>query len=167
MDWISGPPALEPNARVRAEQLVTALTAMGPTYIKVGQVLSIRADLLPPAYITALTGLQDRVPAFSTDLAQEIMAEEWQVRGDGGVDDLFMPLSPTPVAAASLGQVYRGVLRDGEQEVAIKVQRPEMAATIALDLLLIRAAASALKTLRNLNTDLVGLVDDWGRGFVN
>lgn len=61
---------------VRAEQLVSALTAMGPTYIKVGQALSIRADLLPPAYITALTGLQDRVPAFESATARQIMRDE-------------------------------------------------------------------------------------------
>ena len=106
-DWLRGPATLEANARVRAEQLVTALTAMGPTYIKVGQALSIRADLLPPAYITALTGLQDRVPAFESDLAKAIMADEWQLR-DGSaaaVNDLFTSISEPPLAAASLGEM--------------------------------------------------------------
>ena len=169
IDWLRGPATLKANARVRAEQLVSALTAMGPTYIKVGQALSIRADLLPPEYITALTGLQDRVPAFDSETAKGIMAEEWQLR-DGSaaaVRDLFSVRTEVPVAAASLGQVYRGTLRDGNIDVAIKVQRPEMEGTISLDLIIIRSAAAAVKKLQSMNSDLVGLVDDWGRGFVD
>ena len=83
------------------------------------------------------------------------------------VDDLFSSLSAEPVASASLGQVYRGTLRDGGQEVAIKVQRPDLLERISLDLLLLRTGAARLKEARGLNSDLVGLVDDWGRGFVD
>eukprot|EP00900_Chrysochromulina_parva_P002813 jgi/Chrpa1/12532/Chrysochromulina_OHIO_Genome00021754-RA len=171
IDWLRGPETLKLNARVRAEQLVTALTAMGPTFIKVGQALSIRADLLPPAYITALTGLQDRVPAFPSAQARATMATEWGLREASQVDALFERLSAEPVAAASLGQVYKGTLRaQGDQpaiEVAVKVQRPDMAERIAVDLVLLRALAGLTKRARNMNSDLVGLVDDWGRGFVD
>ena len=167
VDYLRGPATLEANARVRAEQLVSALTAMGPTYIKVGQALSIRADLISPPYIAALTGLQDRVPAFPTEEAKAILAAEWGLRDASAVDGLFSSLSAQPVAAASLGQVYKGTLRDGGREVAIKVQRPGVEGGISLDLLLIRSLARAFKALNNLNSDLVGLVDDWGRGFVD
>ena len=167
LDYLRGPEALRTNARVRAEQLVTALTAMGPTYIKVGQALSIRADLLSPPYIAALTGLQDRVPSFPTDEARAILVREWGLRDASKIDDLFVTLSPEPVAAASLGQVYRGTLKAGGREVAIKVQRPGVEGGIALDLLLIRALMTSFKRLTGANTDLIGLVDDWGRGFVD
>ena len=172
LDYLRGPEALKMNARVRAEQLVTALTEMGPTYIKVGQALSIRADLLSPPYIAALTGLQDRVPAFPSEEAKRIMATEWGLADASKVDALFSTLSAEPVAAASLGQVYKGTLRaaaDGAPglEVAVKVQRPAMAERIAVDLVLLRLLAAAVKRAQNLNSDLVGLVDDWGLGFVD
>ena len=83
------------------------------------------------------------------------------------VDNLFSSLSAEPVAAASLGQVYRGTLREDGREVAIKVQRPDLLGRISLDLLLLRSGAARLKEAQGLNSDLVGLVDDWGRGFVD
>ncbi|KAL1524793.1 hypothetical protein AB1Y20_019674 [Prymnesium parvum] len=159
-DYVRGESAAKAR---RAEQLVALLTELGPTFIKVGQALSIRADLIPAAYVAALGGLQDRVPPFSSEEARRIMAEEWR-RDIGG---LFASLSEEPVAAASLGQVYRGVLKKGGVQVAVKVQRPDTLDRISLDLLLLRAMAARLKEWRNLNSDLVGLVDDWGRGFVD
>lgn len=99
------------------------------------------------------------------------MATEWGLREASQVDALFERLSAEPVAAASLGQVYKGTLRaQGDQpaiEVAVKVQRPDMAERIAVDLVLLRALAGLTKRARNMNSDLVGLVDDWGRGFVD
>ena len=136
---------------------------------QVGQALSIRADLLSPPYIAALTGLQDRVPPFSNDEARAILAREWGLPNSAAVDSLFgsSGLSSEPVAAASLGQVYRGVLKEGGREVAVKVQRPGVEDGIALDLLLIRAIMATFKRVSGANTDLIGLVDDWGRGFVD
>ena len=144
-----------------------------------GQALSIRADLLPPAYIDALTGLQDRVPAFDSAEAKSIIALEWGLDDASKVDSLFQTISAEPVAAASLGQVYKGTLRkdassaaddngDAEPyEVAVKVQRPQMAERIAIDLVLLRQLAALARRLQKLNTDLVGVVDDWGLGFVD
>uniref|UniRef100_A0A7S4F554 Protein kinase domain-containing protein n=1 Tax=Chrysotila carterae TaxID=13221 RepID=A0A7S4F554_CHRCT len=167
VDWLRGEETLRANMRARAEQLVEALNELGPTCIKVGQALSIRADLIPLPYIEALAGLQDNVPAFPNVQARQLIAEELQLSDStGGVDRLFRSLSSTPVAAASLGQVYRGVLKDG-REVAVKVQRPDVLEPISLDLYLLRSLAKPFKESRNLNTDIVGLVDDWGRGFVD
>lgn len=164
---------LEKNERQRASELVVLLTRCGATFIKIGQALSIRADLLRPAYIEALSQLQDRVPAFSNEAAFAIIRAELKLPPVGAADagqvpSVFSALSPEPVAAASLGQVYRGTVRATGQEVAVKVQRPGVLETIALDMYLIRQAAALAKRLNPwINTDLVGAVDEWGLGFVD
>ena len=139
------------------------LATLGPTFIKIGQSLSIRTDLLSPAYIRGLETLQDQVPAFDTDVAREILAEEWGCPVESVID----MLPPKPVAAASLGQVYRATLKSTGQDVAIKVQRPQITEQIALDMHLLREAAPILKRTFNLNSDTVGTVDAWGKGFVD
>lgn len=151
--------------KIRSNQACDLLTSLGPTFIKVGQSLSIRTDLLRPAYIEALTKLQDKVPSFSTVVSREIIAKELQT----SVDDIFVeglgPSSST-IAAASLGQVFKAKLKNGEY-VAVKVQRPSIIENVALDMHLLREAAPILKNLFNLNSDLAGIVDNWGRGFVD
>lgn len=102
-----------------AARLADDLEAMGPTFIKLGQLLSSRVDLLEPVYIEALARLQDDVAPFSFAQVEEIIAEELQVR----LSNLFATFDSTPLAAASLGQVHRATLRDG-REVVVKVQRP-------------------------------------------
>ena len=87
-----------------------------------GQSLSIRTDLLSPAYVRGLKSLQDQVPSFPTVEAREILEEEL----GKPVDEIFSEFSEEPVAAASLGQVYRARLRGDGREVAIKVQRPDI-----------------------------------------
>ena len=124
--------------------------------------MSIRTDILSPAYVRGLTSLQDNVPAFDTTIAKQILEEEW----GQSVDQVLSYMSPTPVAAASLGQVYKGTLMDGT-EVAIKVQRPKIMNQIALDMHLLREFAPIAKRTFNLNTDTVGTVDAWGSGFVD
>eukprot|EP00913_Durusdinium_trenchii_P004632 g4301.t1 len=156
----------EANSRARAQELVQILTDLGPTFIKIGQALSIRADLLSPAYLEALTELQDRVPPFPTDKADEIIESEL----GRPVGEIFEEISPAPIASASLGQVYRAKLREGP-EVAVKVQRPGMEEVVALDLFLLKLGAGPLRAFLNLtraglNTDIPGLVDEWGKGFV-
>jgi predicted unusual protein kinase regulating ubiquinone biosynthesis (AarF/ABC1/UbiB family) len=148
----------------------------------VGQSLSIRSDLLSPAYIRGLASLQDQVPAFDSKLAQRIIEEEWGV--DSIADVLVEKELPSrPVAAASLGQVYKVTLKgkdvddndqsstnqqqQKQQQVAIKVQRPAITTQIALDMHLLREVAPILKRVFNLNSDTVGTVDAWGKGFVD
>jgi hypothetical protein len=152
------------NEFQRGEQLAVLLSRLGPTFIKVGQSLSIRTDLLSPAYVRGLASLQDQVPAFDTAIAKQILEEEWQ----RPVSDVIVgELTSQPIAAASLGQVYKATLKSTGLDVAIKVQRPNINEQIALDMHLLREAAPVLKRLFNLNSDTVGTVDAWGTGFVD
>ncbi len=112
-----------------AEELATDLEKMGPTFVKLGQMLSTRADLLPLAYLEPLTRLQDRVEPFSYDEARGIVELELGVR----VSKAFSHFEEQPMAAASLGQVHRASLRDG-RSVAVKVQRPGVRDQVKNDL---------------------------------
>lgn len=153
---------LDENANVRAVELAQLLTKLGPSFIKIGQSLSIRTDLLSPAYVRGLQTLQDQCPPFNSNVAKQMMEEEWGVP----IDSVLSDISDEPVAAASLGQVYKATMKDGT-EVAIKVQRPNIMNQIALDMHLLREIAPLVKRAFNLNTDLVGTVDAWGAGFVD
>lgn len=113
----------------RAESFATALEAMGPTYIKMGQLLSTRFDLLPPAYTAALTRLQDGIEPFAFEDVERIIEEELGTP----IRHLFASFDPTPLAAASLGQVHRAVTRNG-REVVVKIQRPDVRETIEGDM---------------------------------
>jgi predicted unusual protein kinase regulating ubiquinone biosynthesis (AarF/ABC1/UbiB family) len=120
--------APKPGEEALPDQLADDLEAMGPTYVKLGQVLSGRPDLLPPSYLSALTRLQDRVKPFSFAEVEQIVEEDLKVR----ISKAFSSFDPNPMAAASLGQVHQAALRDG-REVVVKVQRPGIAKQIADD----------------------------------
>jgi ubiquinone biosynthesis protein len=113
----------------KAEELTDDLERMGPTYIKLAQVLSTRSDLIPPPYARALSRLQDSVEAFSFAEVERIVTEELGVR----LSRAFSSFDSTPLASASLGQVHRAVLRDG-REVVVKIQRPGIKERIAEDM---------------------------------
>ncbi|HEY0729174.1 MAG TPA: AarF/UbiB family protein, partial [Pyrinomonadaceae bacterium] len=113
----------------QAVWLRQSLIDLGPTFIKIGQALGTRADLLPLEYVKELATLQDQVPAFPTDEAfARIEAELGRP-----LHEAFPEIDSEPIAAASLGQVYRARLATGE-EVAVKVQRPNLDATISIDI---------------------------------
>ena len=112
-----------------AAQLADDLERLGPTYIKLGQLLSTRSDFLPPAYMEALQRLQDKIEPFSFAEVEEIVTSELGVR----LSKAFAEFDPEPIAAASLGQVHRAVLRNGRC-VAVKIQRPNIREQIATDI---------------------------------
>ncbi|MGZ4501807.1 MAG: ABC1 kinase family protein [Nocardioidaceae bacterium] len=112
-----------------AARLADELEAMGPTFVKLGQLLSSRVDLLAPAYIEALARLQDSVQPYPFEQVEEIVSSELEVR----LSRVFPTFERTPLAAASLGQVHRATLRDG-REVVVKVQRPGIRAQVLEDM---------------------------------
>lgn len=120
---------LPEGSDARAQAFADDLEKMGPTYIKMGQLLSTRFDLLPPSYTDALTRLQDTVEPFPFDEVREIVEGELGTR----IKDAFAFFDEEPLAAASLGQVHRATTRSG-RDVVVKVQRPDVRATIRGDM---------------------------------
>ncbi len=126
-------------------QLARDLEALGPTFIKLGQLLSTRPDLLPQPYLDALSRLQDEVEPFPYEAVQEIILEELGMR----ISQAFRSFEPEPIAAASLGQVHRAKLCNG-RVVAVKVQRPGIRQMILEDL----EAFNEIATLIDQHTDI-------------
>lgn len=157
----------------RAKEALRLCEQLGPTFIKLGQALSIRTDIVPEAYALELRALQDAVPPFDSATAYDVLRKELGVRD---LNEIFSELSSEPVASASIGQVYKGRLRSNGKEVAVKVQRPGILAEIALDLHVLRILTPLQTTLQNAANGIetsqedidtaVALVDEWGRGFV-
>jgi len=146
------------NNSHRAIQLRELLTKLGPAYIKIGQALSTRPDLVPPAYLEELTKLQDQLPAFANEIAYQFIEEEL----GAPPAKIYAEISPQPIAAASLGQVYKGKLKTGE-EVAIKVQRPDLRERITIDLYILRRLAAWVQhRFKRVRSDLVGILDELG-----
>ena len=112
-----------------AEELAADLERLGPAYVKLGQILSTRGDLLPPPYLLALSRLQDNCEPFSYEEVEQIVSTELGVR----LTKAFSEFNKEPLAAASLGQIHRAKMRDG-REVAVKVQRPAIREQILQDL---------------------------------
>lgn len=120
---------IEPEVKLRAEAFAKALKELGPTYVKFGQLLSTRPDIVPREYIDALEQLQDAVEPFSYAEVEKTIEEELGVR----ISKAFQSFDSTPLAAASLGQAHKAVLRDG-REVVVKVQRPNVREQVKHDL---------------------------------
>lgn len=145
------------NEQKRAIELREILTELGPTYIKIGQALSTRPDLVPPIYLEELAQLQDQLPPFENSIAYHFIEEEL----GAPPEKIYAEISPNPVAAASLGQVYKGKLKTGE-EVAIKVQRPDLLRRITIDLYILRKVSFfATKNIKRIRSDLVAIMDEF------
>ena len=159
-DYLTG--SSDKNQVLRAIQLRNIMTSLGPAYIKLGQALSIRPDLLSPAAMNELQKLCDKVPSFDSKIAMKQLELElgkpWY--------EVYAELTPEPIAAASLGQVYKGKLKTGE-EVAVKVQRPGVLETVTVDLYIIRNIGLFLRKFPEITNraDIVALLDEWAARF--
>lgn len=150
--------ASERNAALRAVELRTLLSGLGPSFVKIGQALSARPDLLPQVYLETLADLQDRLPSFPNEIAFAVIEEEL----GRPIQSVYSEISEEPVAAASLGQVYKAVLRETGEQVAVKVQRPGIGESISIDMLLLRRLMGAVdNNLPQISQPLVPLVDEF------
>lgn len=147
----------------RAAQLRNTIVSLGPFFIKLGQALSIRPDILSPRAMVELQQLCDKVPCFDSKLAMKTIEEEL----GRPVSEIFSEISPEPVAAASLGQVYRAKLAKTQEEVAVKVQRPFVLETVSLDLYLARQLGMILRNFPSISSrlDIVSILDEFANNF--
>ncbi len=136
----------EANQEKQAEWLKDKLIELGPTFIKIGQSMGTRADLLPLPFVKALGELQDKVPPFPNDIAFARIEHELARK----ISDVYKEFELEPVAAASLGQVYRARLYSGE-EVAVKVQRPNLETIVKGDLEILKKVANFAERFPQLN----------------
>ncbi|HEY3161465.1 MAG TPA: AarF/UbiB family protein [Vicinamibacterales bacterium] len=145
-----------------ADAFAKDLESLGPTYIKLGQILSTRADLLPPAYLHSLSRLQDNVEPFPYEEVERTIREELGVR----ISHAFVEFDRLPIAAASLGQVHRAVLRGG-REVAVKVQRPGIRERIDQDLATFHDIAKVIDRLGAVrNVDAARVLEEFRRALL-
>jgi ubiquinone biosynthesis protein len=149
---------VDPGHEPLAEELASDLERLGPTFIKLGQLLSTRPDVLPPAYVESLTRLQDKVGPFPYAEVERIVTSELGVR----MSRAFQEFDPEPLAAASLGQVHRATLRSG-REVAVKVQRPGIRERIAQDMEVLEDIAEfvAAHTEVGKKYDILGTLEEF------
>ena len=148
----------------RPVRLRMALEELGPTFIKLGQVLSTRSDFISPEYLNEFSKLQDEVPAFSYEEVEKIFLAETEQKPE----QLFLEFNRKPLAAASIGQVHKGVLEDGSK-VVIKVQRPDIEKIIAVDLEILGHIASLMEMyLEELQGHRpTAIVDEFARTISN
>ncbi len=146
----------------RGERLRAMLDELGPTFVKFGQLLSTRPDIVPPDIVFELKGLQDKVRSFPTEEARDVIEDELEL----SLEQLFLEFEEVPVAAASIGQVHRAVLPNG-RKVVVKVQRPGAPRRIEADLELMyqlaRLARERVKALEFIDT--VAVVDEFARSI--
>ncbi|XP_004506473.1 protein ACTIVITY OF BC1 COMPLEX KINASE 3, chloroplastic-like [Cicer arietinum] len=146
------------NRRIRAIELRNIFTKLGPTFVKLGQGLSTRPDICPPEYLEELSELQDGLPTFPDDEAFECIERELGL----SLDSIYSSISSSPIAAASLGQVYKARLKNSGKLVAVKVQRPGIEEAIGLDFYLIRGLGFLInKYVDVITSDVVALIDEF------
>lgn len=152
----------EHNRQKRAQEFLKIVGSLGPAIIKGGQAVASRPDLLPKEYLDELQKLQDRLPPFENDIAFRLMEEEL----GKPVDEIFESIDPTPVAAASIGQVYSAVLKETGERVAVKVQRPDCEQIIALDIYILRNLSGTMNSILKLTgreIDLQSIIEEFGK----
>ncbi|HEY8407873.1 MAG TPA: AarF/UbiB family protein, partial [Gaiellaceae bacterium] len=154
------PPSSPPDSSQRGRHLRELLDELGPTFVKFGQLLSTRPDVVPPDIIAELRGLQDDVRPFPFEQAERVIEEDL----GNSIERLFLEFEREPVAAASIGQVHKAVIPNG-RTVAVKVQRPGAPRQIEADLGLLYQAAKLVKErVRALDfIDARSLVDEFAR----
>ncbi len=147
-----------PPPQTLAEHVRAAIEELGPTFIKLGQVLSTRPDLVPPAFLAELNKLQDEVPPAPWEAVRHVLEEAY----GGPPERVFAHFDPVPIGSASLAQVYGATLRDGT-EVVVKVQRPGIRHTIEIDLEILRDLAHLAQERTALGEihDLVEVADEF------
>ena len=158
-DKITGALKNKQQARFRATQLTNLLVKLGPAFVKAGQALSTRPDIIPVVLLEELSQLQDQLPGFDGDEAMELIEKDLNKE----IDEIFSKIDKNPISAASLGQVHKAILKDGNT-VAVKVQRPGLREQITLDLYIVRNIALWLKNnIGLIRSDLVALIDELGK----
>jgi ubiquinone biosynthesis protein len=163
LDAALGDEEVETGDAEAAARLADELEAMGPTFVKLGQLLSSRVDLLAPAYVDALARLQDKVEPFPFEQVEEIVGDELEVR----LSRIFPTFDPKPLAAASLGQVHRATLRDG-REVVVKVQRPGVRRQVLDDMEVLADLAEVLDARTDLGRyGLADLLEEFRRSLLD
>src|SRR4051794_31177866 len=162
LPWRTKKPFPEGTPSQRGQHLREMLDELGPTFIKFGQLLSTRPDVVPPDIVAELRSLQDDVSPFPFEDVELVMREQL----GQPIERLFLEFSEAPIAAASIGQVHKAVLPNGHQ-VAVKVQRPNAPRQIEADLaLMYQAARIAKERVRALDfIDTRGLVDEFARSI--
>ncbi|ABM76754.1 possible protein kinase:ABC1 family [Prochlorococcus marinus str. NATL1A] len=143
----------------RAKEFTNLLVDLGPAFIKAGQALSTRPDIVPPTVLEELAQLQDQLPGFESKLAMACIEQDL----DNKIENIFEEIDKEPISAASLGQVHKAKLKSGEQ-VAVKIQRPGLREQITLDLYIVRNIAIWFKNnIGIIRSDLVALIDELGK----
>lgn len=161
-----GTEELQKNQGELAREARINLEKLGPTYIKAGQMMSVRPDVLPQEALDELAKLQDSVKPFDTELAVRLI--EGELGGELG--QFFSEISEKPVAAASLAQVYKAKVAATGEWVAVKIQRPDVLSIVSKDLYVLRRAAEVYQGLikqfaPQQRTDYVALLNEWAVGF--
>ena len=158
-DKLTGRLKKQSRARYQAKQLTNLLVKLGPAFVKAGQALSTRPDIIPSVLLEELSELQDQLPGFDGNKAMELIEEDLNKK----IDDIFLKIDKEPISAASLGQVHKAILKNKEV-VAVKVQRPGLREQITLDLYIVRNIAYWLKNnIGLIRSDLVALIDELGK----
>jgi len=160
--WIHNPPVPVVPLSVPVKIRIL-LSELGPTYVKMGQIVSSRSEVLPQEWQDELAKLQSDVPPFPYEQVKEIILEELK----GEPEEIFAEFDPVPLAAASTAQVHRAVLDDGS-EVVVKVQRPDILNAVKADLGILTSGAAVLENRADWarDIDLVGVLDEFGTNLI-